>query len=210
MAGFQPISTLTGAPWNGQARQYPLDMTLLNAYPLNAGDPVCQVATGGVSPATTALLVTGQIIGVFVGCSYKLVGQLEVTNASYFPGPNGGPYDPSYPPYANVVDDPNVLYSLQVDGGNSLILTNVGNNAQYAFPGSPSTTGQSGVLLTYGSLATTSTLPLRVLGIAPDSITITDPSGNTYVGPNAFGLPNNHALVSFNVHAYKSVGTPGV
>jgi hypothetical protein len=209
--GFAPISTLTGAPWNGQARSYPISPATTNAYPLNAGDPVIQVADGGISAASAALAPNApyNVIGVFIGCSYKLVGQLEFINSSYFPGP-GSPYDPAYPPMANVIDDPNVLYSIQVNGNSGLLAADVGQNSLWIQPGSPSTSGQSGFLLNYASNAPTSTLPLKIIGLAPDSINITDASGLTAVLPNQFGVVNNHALVLFNVHLYKGVGTLGV
>lgn len=213
MAGFQPISTITGAPWNGQARQYLISSTLTGAYPLNGGDPVCMTQSGGIAPATitgTALLAVGQLIGVFVSCSYKLLGQQLVTNSTYFPGPGTSVYDPSYPPVANIIDDPNVLYSLQCSAA-GITLSNLGNTVNYSLPAAPGiATGYSGALLDSSTFNTISTQYLRIIGLADNSITTTDATGASYSVPNSFGVAGNNALVKFNVHAYQSVGTPGV
>jgi hypothetical protein len=82
--------------------------------------------------------------------------------------------------YLLVCDDPNVVYEVQYAGTSvaaATITANVGLNGQFTTTAGSTVTGASGMQLDSSGLATTATLPLKIVGFPnrPDNI-----PGDTY------------------------------
>lgn len=204
--GLRPRALLTGATFNNQTNQYQIASGY--ATSLFTGDPVqwantgtVVVGTGGTAGAQTTSL------GVFAGCEYTLNG--VVVFSPYWP--SGTVPDNGANATAFIIDDPNVLFDIQVAstagaGAPTIAQTNIGLNANYAVggagnPAAGSTiTGQSAYFLSFETLTpgTSATLNLKLVQLTP-------------VPGNNSGVSYNNALVLINNHFYKGgTGTAGI
>lgn len=178
--GFRPVKTITGAAYNGQANLYFVpasDSTVImvgDAVKL-AGD--ARAATG--APTVTRAGATDAAVGIVVGILFTGVGDL--TNVPPVTNLNTPVYRAaSTDRYLLVCDDPNVVYETQYAGTSvaaATITANVGLNGQFVTTAGNTTTGASGMQLDSSGLATTATLPLKIVGFPnrPDNI-----PGDTY------------------------------
>lgn len=161
-AGLVPVQYLNGAPWSGQARTYFIAQADTNAYAI--GDPVASSGSGdsnGVAGVTLATAGTGNAVrGAIVGIGTKesLMADPNNLNTLIIPATKTQPY------YVMVVDDPNVIFSIQ-EGNTTTYLTAsaIGNNANLY---SGANNGYvSGWTLNNSGVTTTNTLQLRILGL---------------------------------------------
>jgi hypothetical protein len=178
--GFRPVKTVTGAAYNGQSNVYFVpasDSTVImvgDAVKL-AGD--ARAATG--APTVTRAGATDNAVGIVVGVLFTGVGDL--TNVPPVNDLNTPIYRrASTDRYLLVCDDPNVIYEVQYAGTSvaaATITANVGLNGQFTTTAGSTTTGASGMQLDSSGLATTATLPLKIVGFPnrPDNI-----PGDTY------------------------------
>jgi hypothetical protein len=178
--GFRPVKYLNGASWNGQANTYFVPSS--DSSVIMVGDAVkllgdARAATG--APTVTRVSSATDIpVGIVVGILFSGVG--DITNV-----PPVNLNTPIYRTastdrYLLVVDDPNVIYETQYAGTSvaaATITTNVGQNGQFIVNAGNTTSGASGMQLDSAGLATTSTLPLKIVGFPnrPDNI-----PGDTY------------------------------
>lgn len=161
-AGLVPVQYLNGSPWSGQARTYYIAQADTNAYAI--GDPVASSGSGdsnGVAGVTLATAGTGNAVrGAIVGVGTKesLMADPNNLNTLIIPATKTQPY------YVMVVDDPNVIFSIQ-EGNTTTYLTaaDIGSNANL-FSGA-NNGYVSGWTLNNSGLATTATLQLRILGL---------------------------------------------
>lgn len=155
--GLRPVSTLTGAPWNGQARVY----TSLASYgtAIYVGDPVVDAGTTtlnadgtytkDVQLAATTDVITGVVIAVIADTRDSLPYRAANTLRRLL-----------------VVDDPNVIFEAQEATGGGLAAADLGFNISFN-AGTPSTvTGRSGLTLKTDTEANTNTLALKLVGIS--------------------------------------------
>ena len=174
--GLKPVKLLTGAPYNGATRHYPI----ASEYNTNIfnGSIVEIVAGGGVQlmldKGTAADQFSIHTIGVFVGCTYTDPNSQQVVFSQYWPANTVASDAQAY-----VVDDPNVLFKAQADGalaladrGLNLHLVNV----QATGTGS-TTTGNSNVALDASEKAVTATFPFRIVDFTEDAL---NTAGDTY------------------------------
>ena len=184
-SGFTPVQYLNGSAWNGQARLYSIAAAYTTA--LYIGDPVISSGTADANgvPGIVLGAATGALRGVIVGLgsSEGLPANIISTNVAYRPAAAQ-----TTDWYAMVVDDPNVIFSIQEESnGTALAAAQIGLN-QIPVIG----TGNgfiSGWMLRSSSgatPATTATLQLRLMGLVRTS-------------DNAFGAYAKH-LVKINVH----------
>ena len=178
--GFRPVKTVTGAAYNGQSNVYFVpasDSTVImvgDAVKL-AGD--ARAATG--APTVTRCGATDNAVGIVVGVLFTGVGDL--TNVPPVNDLNTPIYRrASTDRYLLVCDDPNVIYEVQYAGTSvaaATITANVGSNGQFTTTAGSTITGASGMQLDSSGLATTATLPLKIVGFPnrPDNI-----PGDTY------------------------------
>ena len=198
--GFKPVKSITGAPYNGAANLYFVpssDSTVImvgDAVKL-AGD--ARAATG--APTVTRCGATDIPIGIVVGILFSGVG--DVGNVPPVNDLNTPVYRrASTDRYLLVADDPHLVYEVQYAGTSvaaATITANVGLNGQFTTTAGNTTTGASGMQLDSSGLATTSTLPLKIVGFPnrPDNI-----PGDTYFS----------YYVTLNSATLGSLGTTGV
>lgn len=187
--GFMPVHKLDGSPL-GPIREVP--MTANSAAALAAGDLVAVVAGTaarvGTAPAAGTLSANSPN-GVCVGVRYTDPTLKQEMHGQYLPANavNSG--------YTNIwvkiVDDPATVFKIQADANTNLTdRTKIGFNATVDLSaGVNSTTGRSKAALIATSVATTGTLPLRIIDIADPA------SANTY--------PDVYVTYVFGTHAYQ-------
>jgi len=174
--GFRPVKTVTGAPYNGQSEVCFMDSG--NSTVVMVGDIVqlagdARAATG-VPTVTRLAAATGVPYGVVVGILFTGVG--DTTNVPPVNDLNTPVYRrASTDRYVLVCTDPNVIYETQYAGTSvaaATITANVGLNGQVVLTAGSTTSGSSGMQLDSSGLATTATLPLKIVGFPnrPDNI----------------------------------------
>jgi len=178
--GFRPVKTVTGAAYNGQANVYFVPST--DSTVIMVGDAVklagdARAATG--APTVTRAGATDVPVGIVVGILFTGVGDL--TNMPPVNDLNTPVYRrASTDRYLLVCDDPNVVYEVQYAGTSvaaATITANVGLNGQFTTTAGSTSSGASGMQLDSSGLATTATLPIKIVGFPnrPDNI-----PGDTY------------------------------
>lgn len=179
--GFRPVKTITGAPYNGGGNVY--FMPSSDSSVVMVGDAVkllgdARSATG-VPTVTRVSGATDIPIGIVVGILFSGVG--DTTNIPPVNDLNTPVYRrASTDRYVLVADDPNLIYEVQYAGTSvaaATITANVGLNGQFTTTAGSTTTGASGMQLDSSGLATTATLPLKIVGFPnrPDNV-----PGDTY------------------------------
>jgi hypothetical protein len=159
-------------------------------YAIFNGDPVKFIASstgrGHVQTMNTTLTATtvtssGVCLGVFGGCQYTDPVSGKWLQRHYYPGAITSAADDIY---AMVYDDPDLVFKIQADG--AVPATAMGTNASIIQTAVGSTaTGNSGKALQASSIATTSTLPLRIVGFVNDGRnSVNDTYTNCYVRLN--------------------------
>jgi len=165
--GLKPVKRADGQPYAGAVTNYLIDpageaTNIFNGSIVTLGtDGYIALATGDGSDETTNNLGGSSIgaIGVFVGCSYTN-DQGQTVHSQYYPSGalNGVAY---------VVDDPNVLFSAELDEAATQAM--IGANAFLAAAqdtdAGSTTTGNSNVELD-GTVATT-TEAFKVVALDP-------------------------------------------
>lgn len=199
--GFRPVKTISGAPYSGKANLY--FMASGDSTVVMVGDAVkiagdARAASG--APTVTRCGATDIPVGVVVGILFSGVGN-EVTNVPAVSDLNTPVYRrASTDRYVLVADDPQLVYEVQYAGTSvaaATITANVGLNGQFTTTAGNTTSGASGMQLDSTGLATTSTLPLKIVGFPsrPDNV-----PGDTYFS----------YYVTLNSSLYGSLGTTGV
>ena len=193
-SGFTPVQYLNGAPWNGQTRLYSIAASYGTA--LYIGDPCISSGTsdaygiqgiaiggttGGLRGVIAGLFDSGNTAGIPGGVS---VGGINTSNLVYRPASNVNVW------YAAVVDDPNVLFSIQEESnGTQLAAVDVGlNTIGKSGTGNGYLSGWMIPSSTGATPAATATLQLKLMGLV-----------QAPAGTNAFGAYAKH-LVQINVH----------
>jgi hypothetical protein len=161
--GLQPVRKLDGSAWSGALNEYPILSTYATA--LYNGDPVTTLADG-----TIGVGVAGSpILGVFQGVKY--IDSTGVAKfQAYWPGNPG--ILTGTTPVALVIDDPNVVYTIQETSGTGtagtpLALADRGLNANFLYTAGSAATGQSAVSLNNATEADTNTLNLKIIALDP-------------------------------------------
>lgn len=129
-------------------------------------------------------------VGVFNGCNYIDPNTGKPTWKNYYPGSvniTTGIIE------ADVIDDPNQLFSIQAD--EDIVAADIGKNADVVGTGGSTVTGLSTMELDSSTIANTAALNLKIVGIlkTPD---------------NALGT-NCQVIVKINEHLYGSAGVAG-
>lgn len=163
-----------------------------NTAAIYYGDPIFRLADGTLAGATTGPGPgTAILAGIFVGCTYLSVSQGRRIWNRYWPGSDvasGNLVDVYY------VNDPSAQFLVQSDV-TGLTAANVGLNVQFAYGTGTAANGLSGAYITGGSVATTNTLPFRIISL------VTSPPGS----PGTSAAPYNYAVVAFNNVETKSL-----
>jgi len=179
--GLKPINLIGGQVFAGSTRQRRIASS---ADSIGFGDPL-QFDTDGTVKVTTSTTTppTGGFAGVFLGCTFvsSVTGQ-PTYSQSWISGTSvkSGTYILAY-----VADDPDTLFkavgvtaSLVVSSTTGFVYGDIGANVPLVANTLNTTTGDSQQGLLVGSVATTRSLPVRIVDVVPD--TAFDYSGTTY------------------------------
>jgi hypothetical protein len=194
--GLRPVKRADGLPYAGATTQYLIDpagegTNLFNGQVVHIGaDGYIALSTATGSDGTTNALPTGTTLtgslGVFVGCEY-VNAQGQLIFSQYYPSGTTGVVK------AYVVDDPNVLFQVQMDG--VIDQSDIGANTFFAAAQSTSTgstqTGNSTSAVE--STTVTTTAAFRIVSAVspigdafPDVLVKFNPGYNS--STNAVGL----------------------
>lgn len=135
---------------------------------------VCPDAAGVIVFAGATSGGTTQALGVLMGVKYQDSVRKKPVHLNWWPGSGSVSVDTAYPVIAYVTDNPNQLYKVATDAtitSRATALTAVFANASLgtsARTGSTAT-GVSNSALGVSTIATTATLPLRIMGWLDDA-----------------------------------------
>ena len=179
--GLKPINLIGGQVFAGSTRQRRIAS---GASSIGFGDPL-EFDTDGTVKVTTSTTTppTSGFAGVFLGCSFvsSVTGQ-PTYSQQWTSGTSvaANTYIVAY-----VADDPDTLFkavmvsaSLVVSTTTGAQYTSIGNNAALVANTLNTTTGDSQQGLLISSLATTRSLPIRIVDVVPDTSFVY--SGTTY------------------------------
>lgn len=153
--GFRPINLLGGQANSGSFRLYKIASGY--ATGIFYGDLVELVASAGTiqkSTGTTAITPVGVFMGVeYMSATQGLLQRNQWTASTTVPTGTTA--------WAYVVDDPDMLFEIQ--GSATLGQNSIGTNAAVVQGAGSTATGVSGVTLNSATIATTNTLPVRIV-----------------------------------------------
>ena len=169
--GLRPVGLVGSAVNSTGVTQYEIASDNTNAI-YNGG--ICvPLAAGVITYAGATDGGTTQALGVLMGVEYVDSTTKKTTFLNYWPGSGSVSVDTNHPVKAFVADNPNQLFQVASDAtltNRATALAAVFANASLgtsARTGSTST-GRSNSALSVSSIATTATLPLRVVCIVDD------------------------------------------
>ena len=181
-SGAEPVDTLSASgSFTGKVRH----IKIANAYntAIFYGDFVKLVASGTVEKAAVTTSVVAGTVGIFVGCSYTDPTTNQPTYSQFYPASTAADDIMAY-----VVDDPKLLFRMQAD--EAIAQTGLGNNVSAVSTAGSTSIGRSRNALDGGSVATTNTLPLRVVDFVDGP---TSTVGDAFTDCIVTYLPLSHA-----------------
>ena len=189
--GLRPVGLVGSGVNSTGVTEYEIASNNTNA--IYNGAIVVPLAAGVIDQAGDTAGGTTQALGVLVGVQYHDSTQKKPVWLNYWPGSGSVSVDTNYPVKALVADNPNQLFVVAADASltnRATALATVFANASLgtsARTGSTDT-GKSSAELNVASVATTATLPLRIVGLVDDD------ANNDYASAGA------HLLVRLNAH----------
>ena len=166
--GLKPINLIGGQVFAGSTREY----AIINNYATNIfyGDLVALVR-GNLERISVTTGTLGTVAGIFLGCSYTNPLTKQKTFSQYYPA-NTAAGDI----VAIVCDDPDTVFSAVVCSATTVVASGaramIGQNVAMINNTGNTSTGNSknAVLAPSATPATTDALPLRVLGLNPNTV----------------------------------------
>lgn len=157
--GARPSKILASRYNNGADELFPI----ADGYDTNIffGDFVERLADGTIAKASGTTTLT--TLGVFVGAEYTEPNLNYRLRAQFYPANTVGEVGSVNQINAYVVTDPDTVFLMQADG--SVTLADVGSNAAIVQTAGVPQIGNSRNALDQSSIATTDTLPLRIVDI---------------------------------------------
>jgi hypothetical protein len=189
--GLRPVGLVGSGVNSTGVTEYEIASDNTNA--IFNGSIVVPLAAGVIDQAGATNGGTTQALGVLVGVQYHDSTQKKPVWLNYWPGSGSVSVDTNYPVKALVADNPNQLFVVAADAtltNRATALAAVFANASLgtsARTGSTDT-GKSNSQLGVSTIATTATLPLRIVGLVDDD------ANNDYASAGA------HLLVRLNAH----------
>ena len=162
--GLLPINLIGGQVFAGSTRQIPIASG--SATAIFYGDVVNLNSDGTLSKDTGTATATP--VGVFLGCSYTDATFGKVFR-QYYPASTVAADTVGY-----VLDDPDALFKVAVTAAGASTIsgvgrTAVGNNSALIQGAGSTVTGNSKVSIS-ATTATSSTLPVRVIDVVPETV----------------------------------------
>lgn len=179
--GLVANSYYGASSWNGLV--FPYQITAAYGTSLFEGDLVT-LTSGLVARFAAGGGAATPPVGVFWGCTYTDTSGI-VQFSKYWPASTA--VFAGTTAIANVITDPNTIFSIQCNATVTPTIANaINKNADISFATSGNTaTGQSGMMLDTNTLAATATLPLHIIGFDP-------------LPGNVSGTPYANLLVKLN------------
>jgi hypothetical protein len=162
--GLKPVNLIGGQVYAGSTRL----LKIASAYAANIfyGDVVKLVSSGTIEKDTGT--TTGTPVGVFLGCTFTNPSTKQPTWSQYWPTGTVASDAQAY-----VVDDPDILFKVAaVSSGTTIAFyaqTVIGNNVSLVQNSGSTTTGDSAVAIDGSAVATTVSLPIRIIAGVPDT-----------------------------------------
>lgn len=169
--GLRPVGLVGGGANSTGITEYEIASDNTNA--IYQYGIVVPLAAGVITYAGATSGGTTQALGVLTGVHYHDSVKKKPVWLNYWPGSGSVSVDTNYPVKAFVADNPNQLFQVASDASltdRATALAGVFANATLgtsARTGSTDT-GRSNSALSVSSIATTATLPLRIVGIVDD------------------------------------------
>jgi len=169
--GLKPVNLIGGQVFAGSTREYPITYNYGTA--IFAGDMV-GLSRGEIVRLSVTTGTAGNQTGVFLGCSYTSPTTRQKIFSTYWPAST-----PAGDAVAIVCDDPDTVFKAVVcsaaatttaaSGARAMIGQNLAmiNNTGVALGGNG--VSRNALLAPSDTPATTSTLPIRVLGLVTDT-----------------------------------------
>ena len=189
--GLRPVGLVGSGTNSTGLTQYEIASNNTNA--IFNGSLVIPLAAGVIDQAGDTAGGTTAALGVLVGVEYVDSVSKKPVFINYWPGSGSVSVDTNHPVKALVADNPNQLFVVAADASltdRATALASVFANASLgtsARTGSTDT-GKSNSQLNVGSINTTATLPLRIVGLVDDDAN------------NDYGSAGAHLLVRINAH----------
>ena len=164
--GLKPINLIGGQVFAGSTRELPI--TYGYATNIFYGDFVTLVR-GNLERISVTTGVVGTLMGVFLGCSYTNPLTKQKQFSQYWPASTL-----AGDAVAIVCDDPDTVFRAAMVSGTTVIASGaramIGQNlAAVNNTGSTNTGNSANAVLADTSLALTAALPIRVMGLVPDT-----------------------------------------
>lgn len=165
--GLKPINLIGGQVFAGSTREY----AIANGYSTNIfyGDCVALVR-GNLERISVSTGVLGTVVGIFLGCSYTNPVTKQKQFAQYWPGGTA-----AGDAVAIVCDDPDTVFKAVVCSSGTTVASGaramIGQNLAMINNTGSTATGDSknAILAPNDTPATTDSLPIRVLGLVPET-----------------------------------------
>jgi len=166
--GLKPINLIGGQVFAGSTREYPIPYGY--ATSIFYGDLV-GLSRGNVQRLSVSTGTVGTVTGVFLGCSYTNPTTKQKQFAQYWPASTT-----AGDAVAIVCDDPDTVFKAVVCSATTVVASGaramIGQNlAMINNTGNVNTGDSANALLAPNDTpATTDALPIRVLGVVPDTV----------------------------------------
>lgn len=155
--GFQYFGRLEGgSPTEGLSTRL---IANADTAALGYGDPVTSLGTGYVTASTAG---TTQIDGIFYGCQYLSTAIGRTIFSNQWPG-SGATGDIT----AFLCTDPQAQFIVQASN-TAIVFADIGANIQFVAGTPNSVTGFGTTAVSQSTIATTDTLPFRIVGLYSD------------------------------------------
>lgn len=185
--GFSPVGSIVGASWAEKARLYVIPSTDTSQYGI--GDVVLSLAGADVNGVPNVIKATASDIprGVIVGIDPVLTSGVSLAGTTLGLETIAIPATKTKAYYVMVVDDPNVIFEIQ-GSGTATAAASINKNASPVIANPATGSPFSGTQLDTGTLNTTNTLMLKIIGVAQR--------------PGTDFTANAKFLVKFNRHEF--------
>ena len=170
--GFRPVNLIGGQHFAGSTREH----GIIYNYGVNIGNgDIVNIARGNVTKNVITTDVTngasttvGQIMGIFMGCSYTSPATKQKLFSQYWPASTAAGDG-----RAIICDDPDTVFKAVVCSATTVVASGnraaIGQNYGVIQNAVNTTTGDSQVALLYSATLTTNTMPFRAVGLVPET-----------------------------------------
>lgn len=197
--GLKPINLIGGQVFAGATRQLAITTSGVNYNTAIFYGDVVQLSSNGtviISTLDTETSPVAGVVGVFLGCSFTNPVTKQKTFSQYWPGYASGVTDAM----AYVCDDPDALFKVVSVGDTANVSglvvapvqqTALGTNAVLVLNSGSTTTGDSAIGIY--SAGTTTSLPMRIVDLVPDT---------AYIDSGNLVFPEVIVKFNFGYHSY--------